>query len=767
LLKKIKLMAKITKEDALKYHSEGRPGKIQVVPTKPYSTQTDLALAYSPGVAEPCLEIEKDPKNAYKYTAKGNLVAVISNGTAVLGLGDLGALAGKPVMEGKGLLFKIFADVDVFDIEINTTDIDKFVETVKEISPTFGGINLEDIKAPECFEIEKRLKEELNIPVMHDDQHGTAIISAAGIINALELVEKDIKDIKLVVSGAGASAMACTRLLISLGVNPSNVIMADSKGTINSRRTDLNKYKLDFITNSEIDTLEQAMVGADIFLGLSVKGLVTKEMVKSMAPKPIVFAMANPDPEISYEDAMDARKDLIMATGRSDYPNQVNNVLGFPFIFRGALDVKATAINEEMKKAAVYALASLAKMDVPETVNRAYNQRNLKFGKEYIIPKPLDPRLITTVAPAVAKAAMDSGVATEPITDWEEYSNILANRLGLGNEFIRQINDRAAKNPKTVVFAEGTNYNILKAAQIVQHEGIAKPILLGNKHVIEEILLENHLELGDITIIDPKSEEEQSRRTKYALALWGKRKRKGLTYEETKELLFNKNYFGIMMVEAGDADAFVSGTTVRYAQILRPALEIIGVNPKFNHVAGMHILMTKQGPVIFSDTTVNRSPDAQTLVETTVLTAENAKRLGIEPVIGMISYSNFGSAKGESPDRVREAVGILHEKYPEIVVDGEMQANFAFNRENRMKHFPFSKVSDKKINTVIFPNLDSGNAAYKIMQEIGVGEVIGPILMGMNKPIQVLQIESSVREIVYMATIAVIDAICLEEGNNC
>jgi len=758
-------MATIKREDALRYHSEGRPGKIQVVPTKPYSTQTDLALAYSPGVAEPCLEIEKNPKDVYKYTAKGNLVAVISNGTAVLGLGNLGALAGKPVMEGKGLLFKIFADVDVFDIEINTTDIDKFVETVKEISPTFGGINLEDIKAPECFEIERRLKEELDIPVMHDDQHGTAIISAAGMINALELVEKNIKDVKIVVSGAGASAMACTRLLISLGANTNNVVMVDSKGVLNNKRDDINKYKKDFLTSRDINTLEQAMEGADIFLGLSAKDLVTKEMVKSMASKPIVFAMANPDPEISYEDAMDARNDVIMATGRSDYPNQVNNVLGFPYIFRGALDVKATAINEEMKKAAVYALASLAKMDVPESVNRAYNQKNLKFGKEYIIPKPLDPRLITTVAPAVAKAAMESGVATEPITDWDEYQKKLAERLGLGNELIRQINERAQRSPKTVVFSEATNFNVLKAAQIVANEGLAIPILLGNKLVINEIIQENQLDLNDILIIDPKSDDEQSRRTKYALALWGKRKRKGLTYEETKELMYNKTYFGIMMVESGDADAFVAGTSVRYAQILKPALEIIGVNPKFNHIAGMHIIMTKQGPVIFSDTTVNRRPDAQTLVETTVLTAENAKRYGIDPVIAMVSYSNFGSVRGESPDVVREAVRILHEKYPEIIVDGEMQANFAFNRENRMKHFPFSKIGDKKVNIVIFPGLSSGNAAYKIMQEIGQGEVIGPVLMGMKKPIQVLQIESSVREIVYMATIAVIDAICLEEEN--
>jgi malate dehydrogenase (oxaloacetate-decarboxylating)(NADP+) len=688
-------MAKIKKEDALRYHSEGRPGKIEVIPTKPYSTQRDLALAYSPGVAEPCLEIEKNKKDAYKYTAKGNLVAVISNGTAVLGLGDLGAVAGKPVMEGKGLLFKIFADVDVFDIEVETKDIDKFVETVKEIAPTFGGINLEDIKAPECFEIENRLKEELDIPVMHDDQHGTAIISAAGVVNALELVNKKIEDIKIVVSGAGASAMACTKLLISLGAKKENVVMCDSKGALNSKRTDLNKYKQEFITERNIETLEQAMEGADLFMGLSVKGLVTKEMVKSMAANPIVFAMANPDPEISYDDAMDARPDLIMATGRSDYPNQVNNVLGFPFIFRGALDVKATAINEEMKKAAVYAIASLAKMDVPEDVNQAYNQKNLKFGKEYIIPKPLDPRLITVVSPAVAKAAMESGVATEPIKNWEVYKEELANRLGLGNQLIRDMNEKARKNPKKVVFAEATNFNVLKAAQVVLNEGLAEPILLGNRELINELINDNQLDLPGVEIIDPRSEEEKGRRTKYALTLWGKRKRKGLTYEESKELLFGRNYFGIMMVEAGDADAFVSGTTVRYSQILKPALEIIGTSPKFNHIAGMHIVMTKQGPIFFADTTVNRMPDTQTLVETTVLTASDVRKFGVEPVIAMISYSNFGSVKGGSPERVREAVKILHEKYPEIIVDGEMQANFAFNRENREKTFPILKIEWK------------------------------------------------------------------------
>ncbi len=756
-------MAKIKKEDALKYHSEGRPGKIQVVPTKPYSTQRDLALAYSPGVAEPCLEIEKNPKDAYKYTAKGNLVAVISNGTAVLGLGNLGALAGKPVMEGKGLLFKIFADIDVFDIEVNTTDIDKFVETVKEISPTFGGINLEDIKAPECFEIERRLKEELDIPVMHDDQHGTAIISAAGIVNALELVNKKLEDVKLVVSGAGASAMACSRLLISLGVKRENVVMVDTKGVLVGSRTDMNKYKLDFITKRDIHTLEEAMVGADIFLGLSAKDTVTKDMVKSMAPNPIVFAMANPDPEISYEDAMDSRDDLIMATGRSDYPNQVNNVLGFPYIFRGALDVRATTINEEMKIAAVYAIAALAKMNVPDDVNRAYNQKNLKFGREYIIPKPLDPRLITVVAPAVAKAAMESGVATEPITDWDMYLEQLANRLHKSDALMRDITEKARKSQKTVVFAEATNFNVLKAAQVIHIEGIAKPILLGNEDFIKSLIVDNQLDMDGVVIIDPHSDKELARRTRFALLLWEKRKRKGLSYEETKELMFNRNYFGIMMVESGEADAFVSGTTVRYSQILKPALEIIGTNPKFNRVAGMHIIMSKQGPLFFADTTVNRMPDAQTLVDTTVLTAANVRKYGVEPVIAMISYSNFGSVKGGSPEIVRKAVTTLHSKHPELIVDGEMQANFAFNSENREKHFSFTKLSNKKVNIAIFPNLSSGNAAYKIMQEISEGEVIGPVLMGMNKPIQVLQIESSVREIVHMATIAVIDAISMQQ----
>jgi len=767
ILNKLKniTMAKISKEDALNYHSVGRPGKIEVVPTKPYSTQRDLALAYSPGVADPCLEIEKTPSDVYKYTAKGNLVAVISNGTAVLGLGNLGALGGKPVMEGKGLLFKIFADVDVFDIEVDTTDIDKFVETVKEISPTFGGINLEDIKAPECFEIERRLKKDLDIPVMHDDQHGTAIISAAGIVNSLELVNKKIEDIIIVVSGAGASAMACTNLLISLGAKKENIVMCDSKGPITDKRDDINKYKKAFITKRNLKNLKEAMVGADVFLGLSAKDVVSKDMVKSMADEPIVFAMANPDPEISYEDAMDARPDVIMATGRSDYPNQVNNVLGFPFIFRGALDVRATAINEEMKKAAVYSIASLAKMDVPEDVNAAYNAKNLKFGKEYIIPKPLDPRLITTVAPAVAKAAIDSGVALEPITDWDEYKATLAERLGHGNELVRKINEKARNNPKSVVFAEATNFKVLKAAQVVLHEGLAKPILLGNIDTIKELIEDNQLDLENISIIDPRAKGEKERRKEFAKVLWEKRKRKGLTLEEAEELMFNRNYFGIMLVETGVADALVSGTTSKYSQIVKPALEIIGTNPKYNHIAGMHIVMSKRGSLFFADTTVNMKPEAGTIVETTLLTEATIKKYGIDPVIAMISYSNFGSIKGGSPSRVQEAIKVLHEKHPNVIVDGEMQANFALNQENREKKFPFSKLKGKKVNTLIFPNLSSGNSAYKIMQELNEGEVIGPVLMGMNKPIQILQIESSVREIVYMATIAVIDAQCIEDDD--
>jgi malate dehydrogenase (oxaloacetate-decarboxylating)(NADP+) len=751
-------MAKITKEDALNYHSEGRPGKIEVVPTKPHSTQWDLSVAYSPGVAEPCLEIEKSPEDAYKYTAKGNLVAVISNGTAVLGLGNIGALAGKPVMEGKGLLFKIFADIDVFDIEVDTTDPEKFIEHVKAISPTFGGINLEDIKAPECFEIEQRLIEKLDIPVFHDDQHGTAIISAAGLINAVELIGKKINDLKVVVNGAGASAISCAKLYVALGVKQKNVIMVDSKGVLNTRRNDLNKYKIEFVVDTKLETLEQAMVGADVFLGLSVADVLSPEMLKSMAKDPIVFAMANPNPEISYEKAMACRDDLIFATGRSDHPNQINNVLGFPFIFRGALDVRANRINEEMKLAAVKALAELAKKDVPEIVNSAYNEKNIQFGRQYIIPKPLDPRLITTVAPAVAKAAMDSGVARKKISDWDAYREQLSQRLGLDNRLIRAIRSRAQKDPKRVVFAEGESFKILKAAQTVIHQGIAKPILLGNKQKVTRIIKENNLDLENVPILDPVSNEQQDTRKEFARIHFEKRQRKGMTYEEALELMNNRNYFGTMLVETGQADAFLSGFTSKYSDTIKPALNVIGSNNPKDHIAGMYVLFTKRGPFFFADTTVNIQPTAQTLIDTTLLAYREVKKYNVEPRIAMLSYSNFGAIRRGSPSRVHEAVAYLHREHPEIIVDGEIQANFALNRELRMSKFPFSKLKDMDVNTLIFPNLSSGNIAYKMMQELAGVEVIGPILLGIRKPVHILHLESTVREIVDMAAIGVIDA---------
>lgn len=756
-------MTKFTAEDALNYHSQGRPGKIEVVPTKPHATQLDLSLAYSPGVAEPCLEIEKNPEDAFKYTARGNLVAVISNGTAVLGLGNIGALAGKPVMEGKGLLFKIFADVDVFDIEVDRTDIDEFIEVVKAISPTFGGINLEDIKAPECFEIEERLKKELDIPVFHDDQHGTAIISSAGLINALELVGKKIEDINVVVNGAGASAISCSKLYISLGVKQENIIMCDTKGVIHQDRDDLNKYKKQFITKRNVHTLEEAIKDADVFLGLSVADVLSPEMLKSMAKDPIVFAMANPNPEISYEKAIEARKDIIFATGRSDHPNQINNVLGFPFIFRGALDVRATTINEEMKIAAVKALSELAKEDVPETVNRAYKAKNLSFGREYIIPKPLDPRLITIVAPAVAKAAMESGVAGKKIEDWDQYNNELRKRIGIDNQLIRDIRQKARSNPKKVVFGEAANYKVLKAVQELINGGLAIPILLGNKDDINWLIEENNLELGNIEIIDPRSKEEEYRRNQFASKFYEKRQRKGLNKEEALELMFNLNYFGSMMVETEQADAFLSGTSSKYADVIKPALQVTGANNKKSHIAGMYIVQSKKGTFFFADTTVNIQPSAETLVDTTVLTARTVEHFGTTPKIAMLSYSNFGANTAGSPSRAHEAVNILHRDYPDIIVDGEMQANFAFNKELRMAKFPFSKLAEMDVNTIIFPNLSSGNIAYKMMQEIGDAEVIGPILMGLSKPIHILQLESSVREIVNMATIAVIDAQCLQD----
>lgn len=755
-------MAKITKEDSLRYHAEGRPGKLEVVTTKPHTTQRDLSLAYSPGVAHPCLEIEKNFEDIYKYTSKGNLVAVISNGTAVLGLGDIGAGAGKPVMEGKGFLFKIFADIDVFDIEVDTKNVDALVETVKNIAVTFGGINLEDIKAPECFEVEERLKREVHIPLMHDDQHGTAIICSAGIINALELAGKKLQEATIVINGAGAAAIACAKLIVSLGAKRENIIMLDSKGAIRKDRSDLNKYKLEFATDRDVRALDDAMKGADIFLGLSKANVVSIEMVKSMAINPIVFAMANPDPEISYDDAMSSRDDLIMATGRSDYPNQVNNVLGFPYIFRGALDVRATCINEEMKLAAVYALASLAKEAVPESVSKAYNVQNLIFGKGYIIPKPLDPRLITTVAPAVAKAAMDSGVARKPIDDWDQYKLELSQRLGLDNQLFHGIVIKAKQNPKKVVFAEGNNLKILRAANEVFHDGIALPVLLGNVEEIQQIIADNHLDLNNAQIIDPHSKGSEEIRNSFAGLIWQKRQRKGITLEEANELTFNRNYFGIMMVDAGLANAMISGVTSHYGDVMSPALRLIGPKPHLNHISSMYIIMTKRGPLFFADTTVNLDPDVQTLIETTLLTAEEVKKFNIEPVIAMVSYSNFGSVKSSEHtrtlDRVRQTIAFLHQNHPELIVDGEIQMNFALNKELRSQKFPFTSLENRDVNTIIFPNLTSGNIAYKMMHEIGGAEVVGPILMGMKKPIHVVPTECSVREIVNMTTVAVVDA---------
>jgi len=755
-------MAKITKEDALRYHFEGRPGKLEVITTKPHTTQRDLSLAYSPGVAWPCLEIEKNFEDIYKYTSKGNLVAVISNGTAVLGLGDIGAGAGKPVMEGKGFLFKIFADIDVFDIEVDTKNIDQFVETVKNIAVTFGGINLEDIKAPECFEIEERLKRELQIPLMHDDQHGTAIISSAGIINSLELSGKKLSEAKMVINGAGASAIACSKLIVSLGAKRENMVMLDSKGVLRKDRTDLNKYKSEFATDRDIRTLAEAMNGADIFLGLSQANIVSKEMVQSMAKNPIVFAMANPDPEISYDDAMSARNDLIMATGRSDYPNQVNNVLGFPFIFRGALDVRATCINEEMKLAAVYALAGLAKEAVPESVSKAYNVQNLIFGKDYIIPKPLDPRLLTTVAPAVAKAAMDSDVARKPIEDWNQYKLELSQRLGLDNQLFHGIVVKAKQNPKKVVFAEGNNLKVLRAANELMHEGIAIPVLLGNEDEIRKLIADNQLELNGTPIYDPHSISSNEMRRNFADLIWKKRQRKGVNREEAYELTFNRNYFGIMMVDTGMADAMISGVTSHYGDVMSPALRLIGPKPSIKHISSMYIVMTKRGPLFFADTTVNLDPDTQTLIETTLLTADQVKKFNIEPVIAMVSYSNFGSVPSnehtKNLDRVRQSVTYLHQNHPELIVDGEIQMNFALNKELRSQKFPFTRLENRDVNTIIFPNLTSGNIAYKMMYEIGGAEVVGPILMGMNKPILVVPTECSVRDIVNMTTIAVVDA---------
>lgn len=758
-------MSKINrKQDALDYHSQGRPGKIQVIPTKPTNSQRDLALAYSPGVAEPCLKIAENTEDVYKYTAKGNLVAVISNGTAVLGLGNIGPEAGKPVMEGKGLLFKIFADIDVFDLELDTTNVDDFVKIVKALEPTFGGVNLEDIKAPECFEIERRLKEEMNIPVMHDDQHGTAIISAAALLNACELQKKKMDKIKIVVNGAGAAAISCSRLYVSLGAKKENIVMCDRSGVIRDTRENLDAIKAEFATSRKLDTLEEAMKESDVFIGLSSANCVTEDMLKSMAKNPIVFAMSNPDPEIAYEVAIKSRKDIIMATGRSDYPNQVNNVLGFPYIFRGALDVRATAINEEMKVAAVRAIADLAKKSVPEAVNMAYNEKNIKFGKEYIIPKPMDMRLMTNVSTAVAKAAIESGVARKVITDWDAYVEELKQRLGMDDAIMRAITNKAKSDPKRVVFAEADHYKVLKAAQIVKDENIAIPILLGNQEVIKRIIAESALDLEGVTIIDPFKEPELMQ--KYGQYLYEKRQRRGLTLFEATKLMRDRNYFGASMVEFGEADAMISGLTRNYVSTIKPALQVIGTAPGVNRVAGMYMMMTKKGPVFFGDTTVNVDPTAEELVDLTLLLERSVSKFNIHPRIALLSYSNFGSNEGVIPEKVRKAVKILHEQHPHIVVDGEMQGNFAINNALLKDNFPFSRLVDGPANTLIFPNLESGNIAYKLLQELGEAEAIGPILLGLNKPVHIVQLGSSVREIVNMITLAVLDVQGKEQEGN-
>ncbi len=760
-------MAKITKEAALLYHSQGRPGKIEVIPTKPYSTQKDLSLAYSPGVAEPCLEIQRDPETAYDYTDKGNLVAVISNGTAVLGLGDIGALSGKPVMEGKGLLFKIYAGIDVFDIEVNEKDPDKFIEAVKAIAPTFGGINLEDIKAPECFEIEDRLKAELDIPVMHDDQHGTAIISSAGLINALEVAGKKIEEVRIVVNGAGASATSCTKLYVSLGARRENILMLDSKGVITSDREGLTENKKFFATDRrDVHTLAEAIKGADVFLGLSKGNVLTQDMIRSMASTPIVFALANPVPEISYEDAMASRPDVLMSTGRSDYPNQINNVIGFPYIFRGALDTRSRAINEEMKLAAVYAIAGLAKQPVPDIVNTAYHVNNLSFGPEYFIPKPVDPRLITDVSIAVAKAAMASGVARKNIEDWDAYRTRLRELMGQESKLTRQMFDMARRNPQRVVFAEGIHPNMLKAAVEAKAEGICHPILLGNEERIEKLAHELELSLDGIEIINLRHDREAERRERFARIISEKHAREGFNYQEANDKMFQRNYFGMMMVETGEADAFITGLYTKYSNTIKVAKEVIGIRPEYSHFATMHILNTKKGTIFVADTLINRHPDKETLIDVAVLASETVKFFNHTPNVAMLSYSNFGSDAEGSPVKVHEAVSYMQEKYPELAIDGEMQVNFALNKELRDEKYPFTRLNGKDVNTLVFPNLSSANSGYKLIQSLTDTEVIGPIQMGLNKPIHFTDVESSVRDIVKITAVAVIDAIVNNKKNQ-
>lgn len=758
-------MAKITKEAALAYHSQGRPGKIEVVPTKPYHTQTDLSLAYSPGVAEPCLEIQKNPHDAYKYTDKGNLVAVISNGTAVLGLGDIGALSGKPVMEGKGLLFKIYGGIDVFDIEVNEKDPAKFVEAVKAIAPTFGGINLEDIKAPECFEIERRLKEELDIPVMHDDQHGTAIISAAGLLNALTVAGKKIEDVKIVVNGAGAAAISCTKMYLALGAKRSNIVMLDSKGVITDDRDNLNEQKREFATSRrDVHTLAEAIKGADVFLGLSKGNILTQDMVRSMAKDPIVFALANPVPEITYEDAMAARPDVLMSTGRSDYPNQINNVIGFPYIFRGALDTAASAINEEMKLAAVHAIADLAKKPVPDVVNEVYHVNNFVFGRDYFIPKPVDPRLITDVSMAVAKAAIASGVARKTIDDWDEYSAHLKRIIGQESKLTQQFYETARSNPQRVVFAEGAHPTMLKAAVQALNEGICHPILLGNDERIAKLAAELEVSLDGIEVINLRHDREAPRRERFAKILADKRCREGFSFEEANDKMFERNYFGMMMVETGEADAFITGTYTKYSNTIKVAKEVVGIRDGYKHFGTMHILNSKKGTLFIADTLINRKPTTETLIDVARLTEHTVQFFNRKPVMAMISYSNFGSDKDGSPAKVHEAVRILQEEDPNRAIDGEMQLNFALDRNLRDRKYPFTRLNGKDVNTLIFPNLSSANAASKLLQYMtGDVEVIGPIQMGLNKPIHFTDFETSVRDVVTITAIAVIDAIVEKE----
>lgn len=756
----------LRKESALEYHAKGRPGKIEVIPTKEAKTQRDLSLAYSPGVAEPCLEIHANPESVYKYTAKGNLVAVISNGTAVLGLGDIGPEAGKPVMEGKGVLFKIFADIDVFDIEINEKDPEKFVQIVKALEPTFGGINLEDIKAPECFYIEQELKKQMKIPVMHDDQHGTAIISAAAVLNALEIQKKKIEKCKFVVNGAGAAAIACIKLYEALGALRENILVFDSKGLIHESRTDLDELKKEFISKGKNVTLEQSLDGCDVFIGLSKGNVLTQDMVKSMAKNPLVLAMANPDPEITYEACTSARKDVIMGTGRSDYPNQVNNVLGFPFIFRGALDVRATQINEAMKLAAVKALAELAKSPVPDIVNIAYNEKNLSFGPNYIIPKPLDPRLLSTVAPAVAKAAIESGVAQTKITDWETYSIELDKRLGLDNQLMRVLGAKARRNPKRLIFAEADNVKILKAAQIASEEKICYPILLGDEKKIRQMALEHNIDLDDMAIIDPRDDEYEEKRKQYGELFFKKRQRKGVNLYEACKMMKDRTYFGSMMVECGDADAVISGLTRNYAEAIRPALQVIGMEEGVKKIAGMYLLLTKRGPLFLADTTVNFNPTAEELADITLLAAKEVRSFNLVPRIAMLSYSNFGSSDSPEAKLVAKAKDIVKQKDPSIIIDGEMQASIAFRQDILRENYPFSELVDQEVNTLIFPNLAAGNIAYNLMKEIGGADAVGPILLGLKKPVHVLQLGSSVRSIYNMALIAVIDAQLKCDGQN-